>query len=250
MGGALLGFAGRIGLGSGLKLQERWRLRRVFAGYVSPSILKEIVDGRIHPGLTGERRAVCLVFSDIRDFTSISEKLKPEEVIAILNRYFGRMAECIHGHGGTLDKFIGDGIMAFFGAPEPMENPCKNGFEAAKAMVEALETLNAEWANEGRKPLRIGIGLHYGEASVGHVGSESRHEYTAIGDAVNVASRVEGLTKETGYPLVCTDAMVQQLGTPQTFDSLGDRPLKGRKSIAVYGWPRRSDPEIPQEPKP
>lgn len=234
-----LALVARTSLEAALKLQERMRLRRVFGGYVSPAILKEILDGRLQPGLQGERRTLCLLFSDIRSFTTLSESMAPEEVIALLNRYFSRMAEAIHRHGGTLDKFIGDGIMAFFGAPEPHITPCPQAFAAAQSMLAALDELNAELAREGRPPLKIGIGLHFGEAAVGHVGSEARHEYTAIGDVVNTASRIEGLTKEAGYPLLVTHPVLEQLPNPDDFDSLGEMPLKGRSPMAVYGWPKR-----------
>ena len=237
--GALAALVARTSLDAAMKLQERMRLRSVFGGYVSPAILKEILNGTINAGLRGERRTLCLVFSDIRNFTTLSETMAPEDVIALLNRYFTRMAEEIHRHSGTLDKFIGDGIMAFFGAPEPLENPCPRAFESAKAMLAALAELNLELEHEGRKPLSIGIGLHVGVAAVGHVGSEARHEYTAIGDVVNTASRIEGLTKETGYPLLVTAPVFERLGQPDVFDALGEWPIKGRSPMAVYGWPRR-----------
>lgn len=235
---ALAAFLGRTGLEAWSKLRERMRLRRVFGGYVSPAILKEILEGRIRPGLRGERRALCVLFSDIRNFTTLSERMDPEEVITLLNRYFRRMTETVHAHGGTLDKFIGDGIMAFFGAPEVIESPCRSAFLCAQAMLAALEELNAELISEGRTPLKIGVGLHFGVAAVGHVGSESRNEYTAIGDVVNTASRIEGLTKEAGYPLLVTAAVLGQLGTPEIFEPLGEKPLKGRAALAVFGWPR------------
>ena len=236
VGGLALGFIGRTSVDGGLKLRERQRLRKVFSGYVSPAILKEIVDGRIRGGLEGHRTQLCVLFSDIRDFTTLSESLEPEEVIALLNRYFSRMAEAIHAHGGTLDKFIGDGIMSFYGAPVPLERPCSNALLTAQTMLRSLGELNAEFAQEGRKPLRIGIGLHYGVASVGNIGSETRHEYTAIGDTVNTASRIESSTKGSGYALMVTQAVVDELGSAEGFDFLGEKPLKGRAPMAVYGW--------------
>ncbi|WP_243384486.1 adenylate/guanylate cyclase domain-containing protein [Geothrix alkalitolerans] len=239
VGGLVAGFAARAGEEALSRLRERRRLRAVFGGYVSPAILSEILDGRLEPGLRGERRALCLLFSDIRGFTALSEGLEPEAVIALLNRYFQRMAEAIHAHGGTLDKFIGDGIMAFFGAPAAQENPCESAFRCARAMLASLDELNAELAAEGREPLRIGIGLHFGEAAVGHVGGASRHEYTAIGDVVNTASRVEGLTKEAGFPLLVTEPVRARLGEAAGFTPLGEQPLKGRAPMAVFGWPGR-----------
>ncbi len=232
----LVGYGLRQGVEAALKLQERRRLRGVFAGYVSPAILKDILNGKIQPGLQGQRMPICVMFTDIRDFTTLSESMDPEALIGILNRYFHRMAEAIHQHGGTLDKFIGDGIMAFFGAPEAVENPCEKAFESARDMLRFLDELNAEWAREGGPHLRIGIGLHYGVAAVGHVGSEERHEYTAIGDTVNVASRVEGATKKTGYALLCTEGVLKRLDVASEFICVGEQPLKGHTPMGVYGW--------------
>lgn len=241
LGGAI-GCIIRVSLEASLKLQERWRLRRVFAGYVSPAILKDIVDGKIQPGLQGRRMPICVLFSDVRDFTTLSESLDPEALIAILNRYFSRMTEAIHKHNGTLDKFIGDGIMAFFGAPELLDNPCRNAFESARTMLEELEKLNQEFEAEGKPRLRIGIGLHFGEAAVGHVGSESRHEYTAIGDVVNVASRVEGKTKTSGCALLCTESVLERLEEYREpsgeFIFVGEQALKGHTPVALHGWSR------------
>jgi len=235
-GGVLLGFVGRTAIDGTLKMRERRRLRSVFSGYVSPAIMKQIEEGSIKSGLEGHRTMLCVLFSDIRDFTTLSESLEPEEVIALLNRYFTRMAEAIHAYGGTLDKFIGDGIMSFFGAPEALEHPCENALRTAQQMLDGLEELNAEFEKEGRKPLKIGIGLHFGVASVGNIGSETRHEYTAIGDTVNTASRIEGITKGSGYSLLVSQAVMDQLIDPQGFDFLGEKPLKGRAPMAVYGW--------------
>jgi len=235
-GGVLLGFLGRTGLEGSFKIRERRRLRQVFSGYVSPAILQEIMDGRLQSGLEGQRVDLCVVFSDIRDFTTLSEKLEPEEVIALLNRYFSRMTEAIHAHAGTLDKFIGDGIMSFYGAPEPMAEPCRNALRSARDMLATLAVLNAELEREGRQPLRIGIGMHYGVASVGNMGSATRHEYTAMGNTVNTASRIEGLTKGSGYALMVSQTVIDQLGSRDGFDFLGEQPLKGRAPMAVYGW--------------
>lgn len=237
------GWLARLGWDAADRLRERSRLKRVFAGYVSPQVLRDIVEGRIQAGLQGERRALCVLFSDIRGFTTLSEGLEPEAVIALLNRYFDRMANGVHAHGGTVDKFIGDGLMAFFGAPEALAEPCEAGVRAARAMVAALEDLNQERMAEGQPVLAMGIGLHFGEAAVGHVGGASRHEYTAIGDTVNTAARVEGLTKEAGFPILATEAVVTRLASGHGFEDLGVRPVKGRAPVQVFGW----RPAIPRE---
>ena len=232
-----LGSLGRVGFETTLKLRERWRLRRSFSGYVSPQIMEEILEGRLTHGLGGGRVRICVMFSDIRGFTTRSEAMSPEEVIKLLNRYFEEMTAAIHGSGGTIDKFMGDGIMAFFNAPKPLENPCKQAFAAARDMLERLTALNRVLAAEGIEPIMIGIGLHVGDAIVGHVGSKTRHEYTAIGDVVNVASRLEGLTKDVGYPLVCTRQVVDAIGDNSGFVLLGPKPVKGHTPVEVFGWP-------------
>ncbi len=236
LAGLALGAAARGLRDAAERLRERSRLKRVFAGYVSPQVLRDIVEGRIQPGLQGERRALCVLFSDIRGFTTLSEGMAPEAVIALLNRYFDRMAEAVHAHGGTVDKFIGDGLMAFFGAPEVLAEPCESAVRAARAMVAGLEELNGERKAEGLPPLAMGIGLHFGEAAVGHVGGASRHEYTAIGDTVNTAARVEGLTKDAGCPVLATDTVVMRLAPGHGFEDLGVRPVKGRAAVQVFGW--------------
>jgi class 3 adenylate cyclase len=236
---ALLAVGSRITYSAAEQVLERRRLRRAFGGYVSPQIMEEIVEGRLDTGLGGERRKICVMFSDIRGFTARSETMTPEQVIDFLNRYFERMANAIHDQQGTVDKFIGDGIMAFFSAPKTLEDPCFLAFTAAQNMLEGLEELNAELEIDGLSPIRIGIGLHLGDAVVGHVGSETRHEYAAIGDVVNVSSRIEGLTKDSGYQLFCSEPVVLEIGDRAHFDELGLRDIKGHTPVKVFGWPRK-----------
>jgi class 3 adenylate cyclase len=219
-----------------LQSAERQQLKDAFRGYVSPAIMQEILAGRLGGGLGGARHALCVLFADIRGFTARSESLAPEAVIELLNRYFAEVTAAIHEHGGTIDKFLGDGVMAFFGAPQPLDNPGAAANAAAREMLARLERLNSELAAEGHEPIRIGVGLHAGEAVVGHIGSAARHEYTAIGDTVNVASRLEGLTKDVGFPLVASRAVVDALQDRSGWESLGARQLKGHTPVEVYGW--------------
>jgi adenylate cyclase len=211
-------------------------LHKSFRGFVSPSVLKEIIAGRLSPSLAGERREVCVLFSDIRSFTTLSENLPPEEVSDLLNRYFERMASAIHRHGGTLDKFIGDGIMAFFGAPQASADPVGDAFKTARDMLTELDHYNREQDARGAPHIAIGIGLHFGSAFIGYVGSHDRHEYSAIGDTVNTASRLEGLTKEAGYPVVMSATVRQRLGESAACVDLGDLPIKGRTALRAFGW--------------
>lgn len=232
----LAAFGGRAALEGWRNFRDKRRLTQTFGGYVSPAVLREIIAGG--PAAVGEGRklVVCVLFSDIRGFTSLSEHLPAEAVVALLNRYFARMTQVVHRHDGTVDKFIGDGLMAFFGAPNLLENPARHAFAAARAMLPALEQLNAELAAEGRAPLAIGVGLHLGEAVIGHIGSAERNAYTAIGDTVNTASRLESLSKELGYPVLCSEAVARALGDAAGLDPLGHQALKGRSPMAVFGW--------------
>jgi class 3 adenylate cyclase len=175
-----------------------------------------------------------VLLSDLRGYTTLSEGREPEAVIHVLNRYFDRMAPQIHAFGGAVDSYMGDGIMAHFCHPGGLENPCQAAFDASRAMLRELDALNAELKAEGLPELRIGIGLHAGEAVVGHIGSKERHEYTAIGDTVNVASRIEGLTKEAGSPLLVTEPVAQRLAEPLV--SRGPKPIKGHTPLPVFGW--------------
>lgn len=225
-----------------LRLQERSRLRRAFGAYVSPVILEDILRSDTPPGLGGERYWLCVLFADIRDFTARAERTTPDATIQLLNRYFTEVTACIHGAGGTLDKFVGDGVMAFFGAPQRLEKPCVPALRAAREMLERLARLNVDLARDGEAPLAIGIGLHVGDAVVGNMGSESRNNYTAIGDTVNVTFRLERLTREVDFPLVCSERVVENLEDRSGFVNLGARPIKGHQPVVVYGWRPGGEP--------
>lgn len=220
--------------------RERRYLERTFGGYVSPQVLRGIIGGSVAPDQSGQKRTVCVLFSDIRSFTTLSEQLAPDVVVTLLNRYFDRMTQIVHRHGGMVDKFIGDGMMALFGAPQSLPCPEKNALEASQEMMIALVALNREFAKDGLPQLSIGIGLHTGDAVIGHIGSNERHEYTAIGDAVNVASRLADLPKTTGFPIVCSESVAKGAGHPPFLADAGMQALKGHTAMRVYGW----NPEV------
>jgi class 3 adenylate cyclase len=232
----LVAVGARMLFEASLQLRERRRLRRTFGAYVSPDIMRDILRSDPPPGIGGERYWLCVLFVDIRGFTARSEAASPEATIRLLNRYFSEVAACVHGAGGTLDKFIGDGVMAFFGAPQRLESPCISAMNAARELLARLPRLNAELIREGEAPIAIGIGLHAGDAVVGNMGSETRHNYTAIGDAVNVASRLEGLTKDVDFPLVCSEVVFEKLIDHSGLVKLGPRTIKGHQPVVVYGW--------------
>ena len=177
------------------QLHQAARIRENFERYFTPQLAERIAatTARVEPG--GTRQNVVVLFSDIRGFTAVAESLAPMQMASQLNEYFTVMVECVFRHGGALDKFIGDAIMAYWGAPESHDDDADSAVAAALEMHEELHTLNARWRDEGRPELHAGIGIHMGDAFVGNVGSPRRLEFTLIGDTVNVASRLCGLAQ-------------------------------------------------------
>jgi class 3 adenylate cyclase len=234
-GSAMIAVGARLGLESGSAIRERRRLRAAFAGYVSPHVMTEIEAGRLE-GLRGDRYFVCTLFLDVRGFTTRSESTPPEGIIALLNRFFEEATAAIHERDGTIDKFTGDGIMAFFGAPARVDNPCEPAFAAGRDILARVDRLNETLVAQGEAPIAIGVGLACGEAVVGHVGAASRHAYTAMGDEVNVAARLEGLTKELGYPLVVSKDVAARVTDDGGLVALGPQAIKGHTPVEVFGW--------------
>jgi class 3 adenylate cyclase len=218
------------------RMRERRRLRQSFSGYVGPVVMEEILSGRLSPETGGEQRYVCVMFSDIRGHTARSEAMKPTELLAFLNRYFDGVVSIVHEHGGTVVCFLGDGIMVVFGAPQRLDNPCDAGFRAAQAMLANLGAVNARLRSEGLAPIDIGIGLHAGEAVIGHIGARQRHEYAAIGDVTNVAARLESSTKDTGYRLVISQEVASRLDSRAGLVPLGSLSLKGHTPVEAHGF--------------
>ena len=178
-----------------------------FAAYVPKTLVRTIVTSGQGIEIGGERRSLTILFTDIRDFTRTSEAMAPEAVLTLLSRYLESLSHCIQDHGGTVDKFIGDSVMAFWNAPLDDPNHVDNACRALLACRAATEALNTAFQNEGLDPLFTRFGLHTGEVVVGNVGSMERTQYTALGDAVNLASRIEGLNKYYGTQMLVTGAV-------------------------------------------
>ncbi|MCE7878940.1 MAG: adenylate/guanylate cyclase domain-containing protein, partial [Betaproteobacteria bacterium PRO3] len=225
----------RLAFEAAVAWRERVRLRGVFAGYVSPQVMAEIEAGRLE-GLASARRFICVLVMDVRGFTTRAEREPPDRVLALLNDLAEQATAAIHGRGGTVDKFMGDGVLAFFGAPARMDDPCGAAFDAAIEVLERVRRIGDTARGPDGAPLAIGIGLACGEATVGHVGAATRHSYTAIGDCVNVASRLESLTKEVGVPLVMTKDVAMRIGERPGLVPLGVHAIKGHTSLEVVGW--------------
>ena len=196
------------------ELTEQRRIRAIFAGYVSPAILDTILSGALQNGLASQRRPLAFLFADIRGFTAFCAVTPPEQVIAFLNRYYTAITCALHQHGGTIDKFSGDGIMVFFGAPQPSANPARDAVLAALAMLEALARLNAELANEGAQVVKVGIGVAYGDAVLGNVGSDLRHDYTATGAVTALAAHIQQHCKQVPHTLLVEQATLERAQLP------------------------------------
>ncbi len=211
------------------------KFREAFAKYVSPQVVDEISknidDLKVD---VGDRRDITILFSDIRDFTGMSENLAPEEVVRRLNIYFKAMVEVVFQFDGTLDKYVGDAIMAFFGAPKGDPNHATKACRCALGMREELKKVNERLESEGIAPMRIGIGINTGEVVVGNVGSERRMEYTVIGDNVNLASRLEGMNKEFGTTIIISEYTRAQAPDFSVRD-LGSVHVKGKeRTVRIY----------------
>jgi adenylate cyclase len=207
----------------------RTNFERFFAPGVAARISTE--RGAIGPG--GDRRAVTVLFSDIRGFTPMAETMHPEAIAELLTAYFTEMVDIVFEHGGTLDKFIGDAILAVWGAPLSAPDDADRALAAACAMQRQLEVLNTRWQAAGRPTLAIGIGLNHGEVFAGYIGSERRLEYSVLGDTVNVASRLCG-EADAGEILV-TESVLGALLAAVPMERLADVELKGKqRKVAVY----------------
>ncbi|TES94496.1 MAG: adenylate/guanylate cyclase domain-containing protein [Candidatus Cloacimonadota bacterium] len=224
-----------IGYRYAISERSKRELRKMFDRYVSKEVVEKIISNPLQLKLGGERIDITVLFSDIRGFTSMSESMQPEAVVSILNDYLTTMTDIILGCGGTIDKFIGDAIMAVFGAPVPYEDHTYRAAKAAVEMRKALKKLWEKWEMEGKHTFDIGIGISSGEAIVGNIGSERRTEYTAIGDIVNLGARIEPLNKEFNTHILITESVYERIASKVETIEIGEIHVRGKKQkVRLY----------------
>jgi adenylate cyclase len=215
------------------RIQRDLVTRSNFERFFTPQLAKQIAESQESIRLGGDKRAVAVLFSDIRGFTALSETMRPEDTASLLTEYFTQMVDCVFRHDGTLDKFIGDAVMAQWGAPIGGPDDADKAMAAAVEMMHALEKLNASWRAAGRPEVQIGIGLNFGEAFAGNIGSERRLEYTIIGDTVNTAKRV--CSAALGGQVLITEEFRQALHSSPEVVQCEPMDLKNKSQpVTVY----------------
>lgn len=232
----LLAYLGGLIFSSLSEAAEKNKISSAMGKYISPSVMSEVLNNYDQlVGEVGQSREITILFSDIRSFSSISEKLTAATVVEVLNQYLAEMIKVVFEKRGTLDKIIGDAIMAFWGAPSPEPKKEQLALETAIGMIRNLEALNPRLEEQGYPPLRIGVGLHTGDMIVGNIGSEQRLDFTAIGDNVNLGSRLEGLTKYYKSPILVSEPTYEPLKDAHTFVYVDHVAVKGKtQGIGIY----------------
>jgi adenylate cyclase len=215
------------------RVQREAVVRSNFQRYFAPDLAEQIASQAEAVQLGGQKRPVVVFFSDIRGFTAMSETMNPDQIASLLTEYFTEMVEVVFEHGGTLDKFMGDAIMALWGAPITHEDDADRAMRAAIEQQQILDELNKKWAAESRQQVEIGIGINFGEVFAGNIGSDRRLEYTVIGDAVNTASRL--CSKAGRGDILISEPFYQALKSPPPVETLEPLQLKGKsQAVPVY----------------
>ncbi|MGZ9144002.1 MAG: CHASE2 domain-containing protein, partial [Candidatus Binatia bacterium] len=209
---------------------ERLQVMDIFSRFVSADVAKEMWDRRGQSSLAGENRTVTIIFTDIRNFTTLSESERSDKVVEWLNDYFGRMNEIVERHGGHINKYIGDGLMIVFGAPVDRgdREEALAAVECGLEMLDEVERMNVDWKDMGRPVVKIGCGIHTGLATCGVVGAERRLEYTIIGDTVNLSARLESTTKEFSVPILISEPTAKLIESKYDVQPLGEVKVKGK----------------------
>jgi adenylate cyclase len=208
-------------------LEERERIKDTFGRFVSHDVAEAVLSGRVP--LEGERREVSILFQDIRGFTSLSERLDPAVLLKLLNEFFTEVVLAVEAEGGLVKQFVGDGVMALFGAPQTYADHAERAVRAALGIVERLASLNEQWRIRGAPPLEIGVGIHTGSVVAGLIGPDRRVEYGVVGDPVNLANRVETLTKDVQATVLVSREIADRLGETFVLGRSATLPVKGRK---------------------
>jgi adenylate cyclase len=230
-----LAFVGQLAWQYFVEGREKRQIKKLFSRYVPRDVYDQLIADPSRAALGGSRRAMTVLFSDVRGFTSMSEKATPEEVVGQLNEYFSRMVQVLFEHRGTLDKFVGDMVMGLFGAPLDDVDHADHAVQAALAMTRALGDLNQAWQAAGRPVLDIGIGISTGEMVAGNIGSDTIMSYTVIGDTVNLGARLESLNKDYGTRIIISEATKAALKGRYDMRPLGEVVVKGKsRPVAIY----------------
>ena len=208
-------------------LEEREHIKDTFGRFVSRDVAAAVLDGRVP--LAGERREVSILFQDIRGFTSLSERLDPAALLRVLNQFFTEVVAAVEAEGGVVKQFTGDGVMALFGVPQMRPDHPERAVRAALGIVRRLEGLNALLREQGMPALAIGVGIHTGEVIAGLIGPDERVEYGVVGEAVNLASRVESLTKELSAVILVSRELAARLGPQFVLGRTAELAVKGKK---------------------
>ncbi len=234
--GSCLALFGGVGYQYFVEGREKRKMKKLFSQYVSKDIYDQLVANPALAHLGGERREMTVLFSDIRGFTSVTEQRQAEDVVGMLNEYFSQMVAIVFRHHGTVDKFVGDMVMALFGAPLDDPRHADHAVDAALDMIAALKDLNARWATEGRfDKLEIGVGINTGPMIAGNIGSEAIMSYTVIGDAVNLGARLESLNKDYGTSIIISNATRERLTGGYRCRPLGNVKVKGKtEAVAIF----------------
>ena len=228
----------REALRAAIAQNEEQKTRNIFQKYVPADVIKEIF-ANPEEMLTGRSEVLAILFSDIRSFTTISEGMRPDEVVESLNQYFTLMVDAITDRGGIVDKYMGDAIMALFGAPVRHDDDAHPAVLASLDMLDSLKDFNVWQQKRDRSGFKIGIGINYGTVTVGNIGSEKKMDYTVIGDMVNLASRLEGLTKRYDQPLIVSESVIYKIGDKLPHRLMDRVVVKGRKTgVGVYSVKR------------
>lgn len=249
MAACLLTFLGDLAWMYFVEGREKRRVKRLFSRYVSKDVYQQLLASPTDAVLGGERREMTVLFSDMRGFTTLSESGEAEDLVRQLNQYFTRMVGVVFAHRGTIDKFVGDMVMALFGAPLDDPDHADHAVQTALDMVRELRQLNRVWAVEGRTALDIGIGINTGEMIAGNIGSDTIMSYTVIGDNVNLGARLESLNKDFGTRILISEATRRQLKRAYDIRPLGEVMVKG-KTRAVAVFEVRTDGQIEQNEVP